>query len=165
MPRIKKSSAPRTIPFYGRSDASLVSVALDRFRGFIAVAGGVSDPQAAGAMLHLELALNLLEARNKTLNSIYWNAAPAEVRRNVYAQVLVVEQMVLSNLFEFGRLWDGYLDSLNGQDVVFPVPDYMSAIPEGAGINQRIKTREIGQSIFQLQKIHEQIEGRANGAG
>ena len=75
---------------------------------------GIGDPtrMASSALLHLELAKNLAEACDKTLNSMYWGTARADAKRKVWRQVLRLYVMILEELEEFYKWFNSWVDHL-----------------------------------------------------
>jgi hypothetical protein len=69
--------------------------------------GGFED-----AMLHLELAANLVQACDKTLRSVHWNRATAKHKRQVWRSVLQVYAIVLPELKAFYEWFNPWLDYL-----------------------------------------------------
>lgn len=69
--------------------------------------GGFDD-----AMLHLELAANLVLACDKTLKSVYWNKASAKHKRQVWRSVISVYAIVLPELKAFYKWFNPWLDYL-----------------------------------------------------
>lgn len=75
---------------------------------------GIGDPEgmASSALLHLELARNLAEACDKTLNSLYWGTARASAKRKLWRQVLRIYVMILEELEGFYEWFNPWVDHL-----------------------------------------------------
>lgn len=152
-----KSSAPRQVPFYGVMDETLGSLALSRVKELVAIAG--DRQESAGALMYLELAVNLLTVRRKTVDSIYWQNAPAKARAEVWIQLLLMERQIAFNLMRFGEHWDAYMDGI-APDLCFPEPDYLT--PEISDLinHQGRKKADLQGSIRDLVQIAERFQER-----
>lgn len=154
-----KSAAPRSLPFYGVMEATLVSYAYRHIREFVRLAP--ANQSSSTAMLYLELAVNLAEVRRKTVGSIYWGKANAAARTEVWLQLLMLEQQIGFNLNRFGQWWDAYVEQIP-PDFQFPTPDYLTAGMAEVVHHQENERRRIRESIDYLstfaQKIHERSD-------
>jgi hypothetical protein len=111
---------PDAIPFYGMVEYAVISVARDNIKEFLDLAPGVTPTEIMGAMMHLDLAVNLMDLRQKTVLSIQWNRSPKAVRDDIWKQLLFIEMMVAHNLDQFGKWWDDYHDQFDEFPVQYP---------------------------------------------
>jgi hypothetical protein len=132
-----RSVAPRSLPFYGVMEPAIMGNAKRVIKEFVAQLP--SDPSIHSAMLYLELATNLAEARRKTVNSIYWEKATAQARTEIWVQLLMLEQQIGFNLERFGQIWDQYCDRIPG-DFQFRLPD---------GLMPEIRESDVYQRNYQ----------------
>jgi hypothetical protein len=154
-----KAVAPRSLPFYGVMDATLVSYAYGQIKEFVQLAP--VNQRSSTAMLYLELAVNLSEVRCKTVNSIHWGNADAEARTEVWLQLLMLEQQIGFNLNRFGQWWDGYVEEIPS-DFRFPIPHHLTA-EMAELIDYQVNRRgEIQRSIGYLSNFAQQIQQRGD---
>lgn len=154
-----KAAAPRSLPFYGVMDATLVSYAYRQIKEFIHLAP--VNQRSSTAMLYLELAVNLSEVRCKTVNSIHWGNADAVARTEVWLQLLMLEQQIGFNLSRFGQWWDSYVEEIP-PDFRFPIPDYLTAEMAELVDHQANGRRKIAKSINYLSSFAQQIQQRGD---
>jgi hypothetical protein len=152
-----KSKAPRSIPFYGVIDGNSVAVAHSRIGELLRLAP--SGPKGSTAMMYLELAANLSDARCKTVNSIHWSNANADARKEVWLQLIMLEQQIGFNLERFGQWWDDYIETLPS-DFCFPIPSHLTPEIAQQLHYQDTKRLEVRLSIKHLIDFAHEIRER-----
>ncbi|MGA7936027.1 MAG: hypothetical protein WCA35_20910 [Kovacikia sp.] len=163
----KSIKVPDEIPFYGVVDAACMSVAKDRIKELLDLAK-VPPVEAVGAMMHLELADNLMKVRGKTVRSILWMRAPKSVRANIWKQLLYLESQILYNLEQFAVWWDRFHYKYPDFPVTYPTPQCLffegidsEARDRVSQRHQEMKQGEVNEAIRTLRVFIENMDDRA----
>ena len=152
-----QSTAPRSLPFYGVMEENFVLVAHRCIKEFLHFAP--SSSSSSTAMMYLELAVNLSEVRRKTVSSIYWGKANAEARREVWLQLIMLEQQIGFNLERFGQWWDAYVEKIP-PDLCFPIPGHLTSEIAQQLRYQARKRWDVRRSIKHLSDFAHEIRER-----
>ena len=156
-----KLSAPRSLPFWGTMEPAIMGSGYKTIKEFVAQLP--PDPSIHSAMLYLEFAINLAEARRKTVNSVYWEKADAQARTEIWMQLLMLEQQIGFNIERFAQQWDEFCDRIPA-DFKWPLPDgLMPEIQESEFFQrnyQRLRRGEVAYAIHYLSEFASKIRKR-----